>query len=244
MLKLLISNLRDHTRTLKQQIVNLASDLTIISVVTKVALLSAALSLISVQPNLSKATEQKKSEVNVTFDKNSAVPLKSAERKIEIVKGESEFDKRIREEREAADALRSYGKRVALVRERNYSDPGPLRPIYQAASARFGVPWEIIEAVHQVESGKSGSTSKRSSAGAVGPMQFLPSTWNHYGVDGDGDGNADITNVVDAIYGGANYLAAGGAASGNVSGALFNYNHSTSYVNKVLDVAHSIGYPG
>jgi len=116
-----------------------------------------------------------------------------------------------------------------------------LREIYRAAQARYGVPWQLIEAVHQVESGKSCSTSRRSYAGATGPMQFMPGTWRAYGQDGNGDGVADITNVYDAIYGGANYLAANGANRGDFRGALYHYNHSTSYVNKVLAIAYEIG---
>ena len=71
-------------------------------------------------------------------------------------------------------------------------------------------------------------------------MQFMPGTWRAYAVDGNGDGTADVHDVSDAIYGAANLLAAGGAAEGNVDGALFNYNHAQWYVNKVNEVASSI----
>ena len=124
-----------------------------------------------------------------------------------------------------------------------HSDPTIFRPIYMTAGKQFNVPWQLIEAVHQVESGKSGSTNKRSYAGAVGPMQFMPGTWRAYAVDGDGDGEADITNVTDAIYTAANYLAKSGADKGHYSDAVFNYNHSQSYVNKVLGIAYEIGLP-
>lgn len=238
----MIYRLVDQLRTLRTLIGNYLKNLAVISVAVKVMAVSFILPLMTIAPVAGDETNQKAAETNLTFDKNSQVPVKISEQKIEIVKGESNFDRKIREEREASDTLRSYSQRVAVVRERNYSEPGPLRPIYEAAQARFGVPWQIIEAVHQVESGKSTSTCKKSYAGATGPMQFLPSTWRHYGVDGDGDGSADICNVVDAINGGANLLAANGAASGNVRRGLFAYNHSQAYVNKVLGVAYSIGY--
>ncbi len=112
--------------------------------------------------------------------------------------------------------------------------------LYKDAAARYGIPWNVLAAVHYVETGASGSTDRSSYAGAQGPMQFMPGTWRAYGVDADGDGTADIHNVSDAIYGAANLLAAGGAAEGNVDGALFNYNHAQWYVDKVNEVADSI----
>lgn len=174
--------------------------------------------------------------VYVSLNTQSANPVlgyKPAD--IKIVVGESNFE-RSKQQLVATS-------RVVFVRERaSEGQPTEFRAIYKAAGAKYAVPWQIIEAVHQVESGKSGSASKRSYAGATGPLQFMPGTWRTYGVDGDGDGRADITNVVDAIYGAAHYLATSGASSGDIRGALLAYNHSTSYVNKVLDVAYSIGF--
>lgn len=122
-----------------------------------------------------------------------------------------------------------------------HNDPLEFRPVYMAAAKQFNIPWQLIEAVHQVESGKSGSTNTRSGAGAQGPMQFMPGTWRGYAVDGNGDGKSDITDVTDAIYTGANYLATSGADEGRIDDALFNYNHSTAYVNKVKTIAYEIG---
>ena len=174
---------------------------------------------------------------------------------VNIQVAESEYGKKIREEAEkkaeqqriAEEARKAQliasAKAAERVTKVYYDEPvGDFKSIYQSAGAQYGVPWQILEAVHQVETGKSGSTGINSSAGATGPMQFLPSTWRHYGVDGNGDGARDITDVTDAIYGAANYLAAGGAAEGRVSDALFNYNHSMSYVNKVLGIAREIGF--
>ncbi len=70
---------------------------------------------------------------------------------------------------------------------------------------------------------------------AVGPMQFLPSTWARYGVDGDGDGVADPHNIVDAAHSAAAYLCANGASDPQrVREALYAYNHSWDYVERVL----------
>jgi cell wall-associated NlpC family hydrolase len=79
--------------------------------------------------------------------------------------------------------------------------------LYRAAAAVCPMPWPILAAVGAVES-DHGRDTAASSAGAVGPMQFLPSTWRAYGVDADGDGRADPRNPADAIPTAANYLCA------------------------------------
>jgi murein DD-endopeptidase MepM/ murein hydrolase activator NlpD len=79
-----------------------------------------------------------------------------------------------------------------------------------------------------------------SSAGAVGWMQFLPSTWKEWGVDANGDGVADPYNPVDAIFTAARYLHAAGASS-NLTQAIFAYNHAGWYVESVLLRAKLIG---
>ncbi|OGD56906.1 hypothetical protein A2V71_04120 [Candidatus Berkelbacteria bacterium RBG_13_40_8] len=175
-------------------------------------------------------------DTQVKFE-NSAQIL-AGKQNVAVETGESNEDKTKREQNEA---IATAARMPVTVESRSYSDPSDFRPIYQAAGARFGIPWQLIEAVHEVESGKSGSTTKRSYAGAQGPMQFMPGTWRTYAVDGDGDGSADATNVVDAIYGAANLLASSGAADGDIDGALFNYNHAQWYVNKVKAIAYEIG---
>jgi murein DD-endopeptidase MepM/ murein hydrolase activator NlpD len=79
-----------------------------------------------------------------------------------------------------------------------------------------------------------------SSAGAVGWMQFMPSTWYRWGTDADGDGIADPWNPTDGIYSAARYLAAAGGAS-DIYRAVFAYNHADWYVQEVLDLAKLYG---
>lgn len=113
---------------------------------------------------------------------------------------------------------------------------------YVRAERIYGVPWQVIAAVHRVETNQNGNTTVTSYAGAQGPMQFMPATWRAYAQDANGDGTAQINNVDDAIYTAANYLAANGGNRGNVVGALYHYNHDMGYVNHVLSIARSIGY--
>jgi hypothetical protein len=72
---------------------------------------------------------------------------------------------------------------------------------------------------------------------AVGPMQFIPSTWRIYGRDGNGDGLADPNNINDAALAAATYLCAGGRdlQQGDVlRAAILGYNHSTDYLRAVV----------
>ena len=107
-----------------------------------------------------------------------------------------------------------------------------LRRLYERAERRFGVDWRTLAAVNLVETGFNRIRST-SSAGAQGPMQFIPSTWAAYGMGGD------IRAPADAIMGAANYLRASGAP-GDERAALFAYNPSTDYVNSVRAHARSI----
>jgi hypothetical protein len=77
---------------------------------------------------------------------------------------------------------------------------------------------------------------------AVGPMQFLPSTWERWGADGNGDGVADPHNIRDAALGAGRYLCSGGgdlSQDGPARVAVFGYNHSDAYVDTVLAWAHA-----
>jgi hypothetical protein len=107
-----------------------------------------------------------------------------------------------------------------------------LRRLYERAERRFGVDWRLLAAVNLVETGFNRIRSN-SSAGAQGPMQFIPSTWAVYGMGGD------IRDPADAIMGAANYLHASGAP-GDERAALFHYNPSADYVNSVSAHARSM----
>ncbi len=103
--------------------------------------------------------------------------------------------------------------------------------------------WPVLAAVGKIETDHGRSTlpgvhSGANQAGAMGPMQFLAGTWAAYGVDGDGDGRADVYNSTDAIWGAANYLCANGAGDpARLRDAIWNYNHASWYVDQVLEVA-------
>ena len=114
----------------------------------------------------------------------------------------------------------------------------PGQDVYtRAASTCPGLTPQVLAAVHHVES-RGARSSDTSPAGARGPMQFLPSTWRAYGVDGDGDGRADINDLADAVFSAANHLCANGAGDpSRLRSALWNYNHSKAYVERVLQVA-------
>lgn len=102
--------------------------------------------------------------------------------------------------------------------------PSGYDDVYREAGARYGVPWEILYGLHLTETGlRDGEIYNKTGSGAQGPMQFMPGTWRAYGVDGNGDGVADINNAVDAIHGAANYLA----KHGSLSQGLRSYGGNT-----------------
>jgi hypothetical protein len=114
-----------------------------------------------------------------------------------------------------------------------------LLPIYQAAGIQYGVPWEVLAAINEIET-NYGRNLNISTAGAVGWMQFIPSSWKLYGVDANGDGKKDPYNPVDAIFAAARYLKAAGGQE-DLRKAIFAYNHADWYVNSVLMRARFIG---
>jgi len=118
-------------------------------------------------------------------------------------------------------------------------DLNALHELWQRAGAAYGIPWNVLAAINKVES-NFGQNMGPSSAGAIGWMQFMPSTWLRWGLDADGDGIADPWDADDAVYAAARYLAASGGQS-DISQAVFSYNHADWYVQEVLDLARVYG---
>jgi hypothetical protein len=110
--------------------------------------------------------------------------------------------------------------------------PPFLLPIYQAAGIEYGIRWEILAAINEIET-DYGRNLNVSSAGALGWMQFMPPTWKAYGVDANRDGKKDPYNPVDAIFAAARYLKAAGADE-DLRKAIFAYNRADWYVEMVL----------
>ncbi|HET8615764.1 MAG TPA: lytic transglycosylase domain-containing protein [Actinomycetales bacterium] len=115
--------------------------------------------------------------------------------------------------------------------------PAAYVTLYRAAAATCpGMSWTLLAAVGQVESGH-GRNNGPSSAGAVGPMQFMPRTFAAYAVDGDHDGQTSPWSPADAVFTAARYLCVnGGGSATTISQALFAYNHAQWYVDLVLAV--------
>ncbi len=119
--------------------------------------------------------------------------------------------------------------------------PTSYLQLFQASAARYcpGLSWTVLAAIGQIESA-DGQNVGPSTAGALGPMQFLPSTWSTWGIDGFGDtGAPDIMNPFDAVPSAARMLCAEGATTGapGLRQAIFGYNHADWYVNEVLTLA-------
>lgn len=114
---------------------------------------------------------------------------------------------------------------------------------FQEAGKKYGVDWMILVAVAYVESSFNPNAvgpPNRTGELAQGMMQFLPSTWGHYGIDGDGDGKADIFNPIDAIYSAAYYLSELGIDD-NPRRALYRYSGgSYAYADKVLGLSQTM----
>ena len=115
---------------------------------------------------------------------------------------------------------------------RKFRVPVFLLPIYQAAGIQYGVRWEVLAAINEIET-DYGRNLNVSSAGALGWMQFMPSTWRQYGIDANKDGKKDPYNPVDAIFAAARYLKAAGYEK-DVRRSIFAYNHADWYVDSVM----------
>src|SRR5439155_11614652 len=117
--------------------------------------------------------------------------------------------------------------------------PPFLLPIFQAAGTAYGIPWQVLAAINEVET-DYGRDLSVSSAGAEGWMQFLAPEWAQYGVDANGDGFIDPYNPADAIFAAARYLRAAGGER-NIKAGVFSYNHSQAYVQSVMLRAQLLG---
>jgi hypothetical protein len=130
---------------------------------------------------------------------------------------------------EASARLFSHARPVSnasALRTARPESAGTLLGYYQEAEQRFGVQWQVLAAVNAIES-RFGRVRSASYAGAQGPMQFIPSTWDAYGMGGD------VHDPHDAIIGAANYLASSGAPEDDRT-ALYHYNPVNDYVAAVL----------
>ena len=96
---------------------------------------------------------------------------------------------------------------------------------YREAEAEFGVPWYYLAAINLVET-RMGRIRGESYAGAQGPMQFMPKTWDMYG-------DGDINDTHDAILAAGRYLSAAGAPE-KIEKAIWMYNHDNEYVDAVM----------
>jgi hypothetical protein len=118
--------------------------------------------------------------------------------------------------------------------------PGTYLQLFRASAARYcpGLSWAVLAAIGQIESG-DGTSNGPSRAGALGPMQFLPSTWQTWGITAFGQtGPPNVLNPYDAVPSAARYLCAAGAGTpAGLAQAIFAYNHAAWYVSEVLALA-------
>ena len=203
-----------------------------LSVLSMTMKVMAMFSLAALVPIGLADVSHKPYNTKITLDQTNPFVL-STDQTVQIATGVSNLDA---QKMAKTTGQIAYAKTYANVER----DGSYFQNVYKAAAAKYGIPWQLLQAVHYVETGCSDDTTKGSYAGARGPMQFMPGTWRAYADDGDGDGNCDIYDADDAIFGAAKLLANGGADAGDIDGALLNYNHSWSYVNKVKEVMASV----
>jgi hypothetical protein len=126
--------------------------------------------------------------------------------------------------------------------------PSSYLALYKASAAKYcpGLSWTVLAAIGEIESG-NGANNGPSSAGALGPMQFMPATWAEWGIVGFGQsGPPNVMNPLDAVPSAARMLCADGAGNpATLRGAIFAYNHATWYVDEVLALAseYAQNYP-
>ncbi|MPZ69943.1 MAG: transglycosylase SLT domain-containing protein [Actinobacteria bacterium] len=151
--------------------------------------------------------------------------------------------------------VKALGSRLATVVRRNYkaghslstltppakkvpdwkiyaaAPPNKLLEFYRQAEKRFGVKWYYLAAINLVET-RMGRIKGPSSAGARGPMQFMPATWDAYG-------KGNINDPHDSIMAAGRYLRASGAPE-DMRSALYSYNRSSYYVKAIQSYARAI----
>jgi hypothetical protein len=132
-------------------------------------------------------------------------------------------------------------QQLPVTRPASGQRPSTYLQLFQDSAAEYcpGLSWTVLAAIGQIESA-DGTNEGPSSAGALGPMQFLPATWAVWGTDAFGQtGPPDVLNPYDAVASAARMLCADGAAAGGASlrAAIFDYNHADWYVNEVLGLA-------
>jgi hypothetical protein len=125
------------------------------------------------------------------------------------------------------------GSRSQLPHWRIVAPPPPdvLLGYYREAQAAFGIRWQYLAAINLIET-DMGRIQGLSSAGAQGPMQFMPPTWATYG-------RGDVNNPHDAILAAGRYLQAAGAGR-DMNRAIYAYNNSTLYVQAVTQYAQQM----
>src|SRR4029450_1812267 len=117
-----------------------------------------------------------------------------------------------------------------------------LVALWQGAGSAYGIPWQVLASINKIES-NFGRNMGPSSAGAVGWMQFMPSTWRRWGTHASDAAVADPRHPEDAVFPAARYLAAAGGREALARG-VFAYNHADWYVRDVLDLANVFGDGG
>lgn len=199
------------------------------------------LSSIPVQAN---SVDQWQSEIKEIKEERTSLKEKIQETKgkdqLELIMQESELAGFQKAYELAIDYINGNLDKVSFYKNQNilidHGIPNEYIPIYQEAGEKYNVEWFLLAAIHKTETNFSTLPSMVSSAGAIGHMQFMPLTWEAYGVDGNKDGKTDPWNLKDSVYSAANYLAANGAAAGDLEKAVFAYNHANWYVKDVLSL--------
>lgn len=170
--------------------------------------------------------------------------LQQAQSELDRLSAKARQLKDARDAQRALDAARSAADGAADAARGSVQaqvPPAVYFALYRAAARTCsGMSWTLLAAVGQVESGH-GRNNGPSSAGAVGPMQFMPATFAAYAVDGDHDGVTSPWSPADAVYTAARYLCVnGGGSPSTVRQALFAYNRAQWYVDLVLAVQAQI----